>query len=190
MSRVLDPVLRNLREMVLRMGSRAEAILHKSLRAVWERVVELAAQVPDDDLAIDRLDVEIDDAVLKALALQQPDENASSRSDLEVGAGAVRAVHEGVRQLGDEVDRLRLVPVGRPFGVGEAELPTAGTAAKARGLPLQVEARTGDARLRDGNHLHSANSKTSRSMDWSSPSRTTIRVRRERPLRAAVSRAA
>jgi phosphate transport system protein len=72
MSRRLDPVLQNLRELVLRMGSRSEAILHKSLRAVWERDGELAAQVAADDLEIDRLDVEIDDAVLKVLALQHP----------------------------------------------------------------------------------------------------------------------
>ncbi len=43
MSRRLDPVLQNLRELVLRMGSRSEAILHKSLRSLWERDRELAA---------------------------------------------------------------------------------------------------------------------------------------------------
>jgi len=72
MTRTLDPVIGNLRELVLRMGSRAEAILDKSLRAVLERDLECARQVADDDLEIDRLDVEIDDAVLKALALQAP----------------------------------------------------------------------------------------------------------------------
>jgi phosphate transport system protein len=71
-TRVLDPVLKELRELVLRMGSRAEAILDKALRSVWERDGAAAAEVPGDDLAIDRLDVEIDDAVLKALALQAP----------------------------------------------------------------------------------------------------------------------
>ncbi len=72
MSRVFDPVLRNLRDLALRMGSRAEAILDKSVRAIFERDAELAAQVRDDDLEIDRLEVEIDDRVLKTLALQAP----------------------------------------------------------------------------------------------------------------------
>ena len=72
MSRVFDPVLRDLRETLLLMGGRAEAILDKSVRAVLERDAALGAQVADDDIEIDRLDVMIDEAVLKALALQAP----------------------------------------------------------------------------------------------------------------------
>jgi phosphate transport system protein len=72
MTRTFDPVLRDLRETLLLMGGRAEAILDKSLRAVLERDVALAAQVAADDIEIDRLDVTIDEAVLKALALQAP----------------------------------------------------------------------------------------------------------------------
>ena len=72
MSRVFDPVLRDLRETLLLMGGRAEAILDKAVRAVLERDATLAAQVAADDVEIDRLDVMIDEAVLKALALQAP----------------------------------------------------------------------------------------------------------------------
>jgi phosphate transport system protein len=72
MVRVFAPVMVELRETLLRMAGRAEAILEKSLRCVWERDAALAAEVATDDLDIDRLDVEIDDKVLKALALQAP----------------------------------------------------------------------------------------------------------------------
>jgi phosphate transport system protein len=72
MSRVFDPVLRELRETLLLMGSRAESILDKAVRAVLDRDPSLAAQVAADDLEIDRLDVAVDEAVLKALALQAP----------------------------------------------------------------------------------------------------------------------
>jgi len=72
MSRVFDPVLRELRETLLLMGSRAESILDKAVRAVFERDPSLAGQVAADDLEIDRLDVAVDEAVLKALALQAP----------------------------------------------------------------------------------------------------------------------
>jgi phosphate transport system protein len=72
MSRTFDPVLRDLRETLLLMGGRSEAILDKAVRAVLERDAALAAQVADDDIEIDRLDVMIDEAVLKALALQAP----------------------------------------------------------------------------------------------------------------------
>ncbi len=72
MTRIVDPLLEELRQTVLRMGSLAEAILAKALRAVWERDLRLAAEVQDDDLAIDRIDVTLDEEVTRALALQQP----------------------------------------------------------------------------------------------------------------------
>jgi len=72
MTRAVDPVLADLRETLLRMGSRAEGILDKAVQAVLDRNAELARQVEPDDLEIDRLDVLIDGAVLRALALQAP----------------------------------------------------------------------------------------------------------------------
>jgi phosphate transport system protein len=72
MTRAVEPVLQDLRETLLRMGSRAEAILDKAVQAVIDRDAELARQVERDDLEIDRLDVRVDEAVLLALALQAP----------------------------------------------------------------------------------------------------------------------
>jgi phosphate transport system protein len=72
MSRAIDSHIEGLRQRLFRMGGRAEAILDKALRAVWERDARRADEVIADDLEIDRLDVEIDEAVLKALALQAP----------------------------------------------------------------------------------------------------------------------
>jgi len=62
----------HLRSLALRMGGLGEAILEKSLRAVWQRDVQLAEEVVQDDLEIDRIDVEIDAAVLSVLALRAP----------------------------------------------------------------------------------------------------------------------
>lgn len=72
MTRTVDPVLESLLATILRMGSLAEVILEKAMRAVETRDAELGREVQTDDLEIDRLDVEIDEAVLKALALQAP----------------------------------------------------------------------------------------------------------------------
>jgi len=72
MTRAVDPLLAELRRKLLRMGSLAEAILEKSLRALWARDAALAGEVARDDLEIDRLDVEIDEDVLRVLALQAP----------------------------------------------------------------------------------------------------------------------
>ena len=72
MTRTVDAPLAELRRKLLRMGSLAEAILEKALRSLWERNPALAAEVRRDDLEIDRLDVEIDEDVLRLLALQAP----------------------------------------------------------------------------------------------------------------------
>jgi phosphate transport system protein len=127
--RVVDPVLQELRESLLRMGGLAEAILEKALTAVWKRDRVAAGQVKLDDLEIDRLDLAIDAAVLRILATQAPvaDDLRSViaakliATDLErvgdlarnIAKGALRlAEHPEVpipprlRSLGDEVQRV------------------------------------------------------------------------------------
>jgi len=72
MKRSIDPAIAHLRDLALQMGTRAEGILDKALRAAFGRDAALATEVAGDDLEIDRLDVEIDAEVLKTLALQAP----------------------------------------------------------------------------------------------------------------------
>ena len=72
MSRIVERDLEALRELGLRMGGLAEEILGKSIEAVVRRDANMARAVHEDDLAIDRLDLEIDEAVLEILALQAP----------------------------------------------------------------------------------------------------------------------
>jgi len=61
---------RDLRQRALRMGALAESILGSALRAVRERDPALAQRVVSDDLEIDRLEVELDEAILKELSLR------------------------------------------------------------------------------------------------------------------------
>jgi len=72
MTRPVDPALIALREQLLRMASLAEAILAKSLQSLWRRDIALAREVRIDDLDIDRLDIAVDDMVLRILATQAP----------------------------------------------------------------------------------------------------------------------
>lgn len=72
MSRVVERDLESLRALGLRMGGLAEAILLKSLEALVHGSADLADEVQKDDLEIDRLDVQIDEAVLETLATQAP----------------------------------------------------------------------------------------------------------------------
>jgi len=72
MERVTDRDLEELRALAIRMGGLGQAILSKSLQSVWKHDVELAREVKLDDLEIDRLDVEIDESILRLLALRAP----------------------------------------------------------------------------------------------------------------------
>ncbi|MCL4686439.1 phosphate signaling complex protein PhoU [Myxococcota bacterium] len=72
MSRTLEPFLGEVNDLILRMGGCCEAIVAKSLQALFQRDARLAAEVQDDDLEIDRLDIAVDEAVLRSIALQAP----------------------------------------------------------------------------------------------------------------------
>ena len=72
MARLVDSHLDNLRDRALRMGSLSENILQKSWRSVRDRDSKTCDEVQSDDLEIDRIEIEIDEAVLKVLALQAP----------------------------------------------------------------------------------------------------------------------
>jgi phosphate transport system protein len=61
---------RDLRHRALRMGALAESILGRALRAVRERDFALAQHIDAEDLEIDRLELELDEAILKELALR------------------------------------------------------------------------------------------------------------------------
>lgn len=64
--------LNSLRELILHMGQRSEEILARTLKSVWEGDRRIAEQVAELDVEIDRLDVEVDQAVLRSLALLAP----------------------------------------------------------------------------------------------------------------------
>ncbi len=95
MTRIVDPVLADLRQQILRMGSLAEAILEKSLHAVYKRDPALAREVKIDDLEIDRLDLAVDEAVLRALATQAP-----VADDLR-GVIAIKMMATDLERVGD-----------------------------------------------------------------------------------------
>ena len=141
--RIVDPALHDLRNMLLRMGSLAEAILEKSLLAVWKRDRAAAREVQIDDLEIDRLDLAVDESVLRLLATQAPVADdlrgviaaKMIATDLErvgdlarnIAKCALRLAEHGevtiptrLRTLGDEVQRL-LHRALDSFADGDAE---------------------------------------------------------------------
>ena len=107
--------LEPLRQQVLRMGHLAEAILDKSLRGVWSRDVDSSREVARDDLPIDRLDVEIDRAVLEFLALQAPvAQDLREAIAVKTAAGDLERVGDIARNIAKSGIRLSELPVVAP----------------------------------------------------------------------------
>ena len=72
MQRHFDQDLQALKEEILEMGGRAEAIIQKSVEALKRRDGSLAAEVLADDRLIDRLEIAVDERCVSLLALRQP----------------------------------------------------------------------------------------------------------------------
>jgi len=72
MERHLDAELRALREKLLLMGGSVEFQLQDVLNALTGRDSELAIRVVENDLSINKLDIEIDETCLRLLALHKP----------------------------------------------------------------------------------------------------------------------
>jgi len=106
-TRLVDRDLMALRELALRMGGLAEAILAKSWRAVSERAPRLCEEVRRDDLEIDRLEIEIDEAVLQVLALKAPvAQDLRLVIAIKTMAGDLERVGDLARNIAASAERL------------------------------------------------------------------------------------
>jgi phosphate transport system protein len=95
MERHLDEELNQLKTRLLLMGGRAEAIVHKAIDALRTRDELLAQEIFNEDLAIDALELEIDDRVIRLLALRQP-----VGSDLRFVTSALK-ISRDLERVGD-----------------------------------------------------------------------------------------
>lgn len=95
MERHFEHDLEALKEQLLRMGGRSEAIVGKSIEALKRRDVALANEVFEDDRAIDRLEIDIEERCLRLLALQQP-----MAGDLRFITGALK-INNDLERVGD-----------------------------------------------------------------------------------------
>ena len=72
MERHFETELSDLKEQLLLMGGRAESIVRKSIESLRRSDPILAQQVFEDDRAIDRQEIDVEERCLRLLALQQP----------------------------------------------------------------------------------------------------------------------
>jgi phosphate transport system protein len=87
--------LKDLRDKLLAMGGKVEAAIAASVRAITERNSELAQRVKASDLEVNRLEVDIDGACRRLLALRQP-----AASDLRFITTALKIVTD-LERMGD-----------------------------------------------------------------------------------------
>jgi phosphate transport system protein len=87
--------LKALRDQLLEMGGLVEHAIAASVRAVTERNTELAEQVKVKDRAINRMEVDVDGACRRILALRQP-----AASDLRFITTALKIVTD-LERMGD-----------------------------------------------------------------------------------------
>ena len=87
--------LNDLRERLLAMGGKVEAAIAASVRAITERDPPLAEKVKSGDAEVNRLEVEIDNACRRLLALRQP-----AASDLRFITTALKIVTD-LERMGD-----------------------------------------------------------------------------------------
>ena len=87
--------LKDLRDKLLAMGGKVEAAIAASVRAITERDAELARRVKASDVEVNRLEVDIDSACRRLLALRQP-----AASDLRFITTALKIVTD-LERMGD-----------------------------------------------------------------------------------------
>src|SRR5690349_729357 len=87
--------LKDLRDRLLTMGGKVEAAIAASVKSVVERDSTLAEKVKESDREVNRLEVEIDDACRRILALRQP-----AASDLRFITTALKIVTD-LERMGD-----------------------------------------------------------------------------------------
>ncbi len=72
MERHFQRELESLKTSLVKMGSVVEENFDRSIQSVMEKNTELADQVIESDIRVDALEIEIDNAIVDLLALQQP----------------------------------------------------------------------------------------------------------------------
>jgi phosphate transport system protein len=108
--------LRDLREKLLAMGAKVEALIADSMRALTERDSALADYVTQADKDVNRLEVDIDELCRRILALRQP-----AASDLRLITTALKIVTD-LERIGDlavniaeRAKDLNQAPVLKPY---------------------------------------------------------------------------
>jgi phosphate transport system protein len=96
LARQFDQELEELKQNLLRMATLAEAAVNKSILSVTTRNSDLAREVIGDDIALNRMELSIEEQAFRLLALRQP-----VATDLRLTVAAMRIATE-LERIGDQ----------------------------------------------------------------------------------------
>jgi phosphate transport system protein len=96
MERHFDEDLKALKERLLRMGSIAEEMIQKAVKALFERNEALTQEVFELEKTVNQLHVEVDDRCIKLIALHQP-----MAQDLRLLAAAMK-INSDLERVADQ----------------------------------------------------------------------------------------
>ncbi|HYG24365.1 MAG TPA: phosphate signaling complex protein PhoU [Verrucomicrobiae bacterium] len=99
MEHLIDMELDALKQALLTMASHAETAVNRAVRALQERDHALASQVNDDDVVIDRYEIEIDERAIQLLA------KAPLAGDLRFVTVAMK-ISQNLERVGDEAAKI------------------------------------------------------------------------------------
>src|SRR6266480_2911437 len=94
-----DQELAALKEILLTMASKAEAAVNNALKALVDRDDDLARSVKEEDTALDRLEIEVDERAIGLLS------KAPLASDLRLITVAMKISHD-LERVGDEATTI------------------------------------------------------------------------------------
>ena len=72
MTKQFEEDLNSLKQQLLKMAAKAETMIHLSMQALVQRDLSLAAELPELEDDVNRLQLDVDDRCFKLLALRQP----------------------------------------------------------------------------------------------------------------------
>lgn len=72
MTKQFEEDLNTLKQQLLKMAAKAETMIHLSMQALVQRDLSLAAELPELEDDVNRLQLDVDDRCFKLLALRQP----------------------------------------------------------------------------------------------------------------------
>lgn len=96
MVKYFEEELENLKEKILQMGSLAEIMIQKSVKALADRNEEMAMEIFELEKQIDKMCIDIDDRCLKLLALHQP-----MAKDLRFIVAGIK-INSDLERIGDQ----------------------------------------------------------------------------------------